>query len=169
MRKFFLLAICGLLAAALVFGGARRVTKGSGTVVDTIVDQDYDTIQFDKVQLTRNATTGDLNYDGVLFGFYVPNMTQINTVGGEGLVDSVITRIYAGTDSNIDTLVHDTQTLPATFEFFYDTPDDSGIGALYHDHIWWECQVMDSAGTGTTDSLQYQITWWYKLFEDRSQ
>jgi hypothetical protein len=153
----------------MALSGTKRIVEYTGTVYDTLTAADSVTKVIDKLVLSAVGDRGDITYDQVVAGFYVPDMTQISTVAGEGAVDSVIMRLIVGTDANNDTLVSATKAaLPATFNITY-SADSAGIfrHKLYNEHIWFSAYCVDSAGTHASDgdSLLVQITYWIKLIE----
>jgi len=167
MKRILLIGLCAVLLMGIVYGSAKKITRVDRVITDTIVNSDTETRLSDKIILTVDKPSGDINYDQIIAGFFVPDMVQISAVAGEGLVDSVILRLLSGTGNNVDTLVSVTKTsLPATFNINY-AADSIGMsrGGLANDHLWFSAYVVDTAGSGTGDSLTYSITYWIKLIE----
>lgn len=190
MKRFIALVIVvGLLVATGVFGGAKRIVKYGGQITDTLVAADAETRLSGRIAILPPVLTGGkLNFDELVMGFNIPNMTELTTIAGEGIVDSVIIRLLMGTGANVDTVATMTDTLPATFTMRVSAPtdykyqqitdtstsggdsiivllQDSTSVAFLHDLFWFSAYVVDTAGSSAGDSLQYQITWWAKFIE----
>ena len=176
MKRILLTAFVALVLLSVIISyqaesAARRIVEYSGTFVDTMVNSDTDTKISDRYQLARTAVGGDLSFDEILLGFYIPNMDSIAASGDVNAVDSAIIRVIGGSGTNTDTILSVTKaSLPATFTMSY-SADSVGINRqkLLYDHIWFSAYVVDSAGSGAGDSLRYTITWWMKLIERRGQ
>jgi hypothetical protein len=158
-----------VMAASILMASAKRVVRIDEVLIDTMVNADSDTKLSERHALTIDGKNNDINFDEIFLGINVPNMALVSdsVVGVETAVDSVIVRLIAGTGANADTLVSVTKAaLPATFNIHYAA---DSVGAfrkgLLNDMIWFSAYVVDSAGTGTGDSLEYTITAWWKFVE----
>ena len=190
MKRYFLTGVVALLVivvtGSVVFGGAKRIVKYNGQITDTLVASDSITRLSSKIAILN--TVGDKNFDELVMGFNVPNMTDISTNAGEGIVDSVIIRLLMGTGANVDTVATWTDTLPATFTMRYSAPidykfrqvtdtstsagdsiivllQDSTSTGFFNDLFWFSIYAVDTAGSSAGDSLQYVVTWWAKFIE----
>ena len=190
-RLIVLLLIIGLLTVSGVSGGAKRIVKYGGTITDTLVAADAETRLSGKIAILPAVLTGgQLSFDELVMGFDVPNMTEITSMSGEGIVDSVIIRLLMGTGANVDTVATMMKSaLPATFTMRYSAPTDykywqvtdtsvsPGVDSItvllqdststgfFNDLFWFSIYIVDTAGSTAGDSLQYTVTWWAKFIE----
>ena len=146
MKRFIILSlIIGLLTVSGVSGGAKRIVKYGGTITDTLVAADAETHLSGKIAILPAVLTGgQLSFDELVMGFHVPNMTEITSMSGEGLVDSVIIRLLMGTGANVDTVATMTKgSLPATF-----TMRVSALDFLAFDSTYTFRDVTDTSTSG---------------------
>lgn len=191
-RIIGLLLLAGVFFALSVFGGAKRITRWEGTIIDTMINSDSTTRLSEKFVLVPagdrdGQIVKNVCYDEAVFNFYIPDMDSIKCTGDVNAVDSVIMRLIAGTGTNAETLLtYTVAALPATFELKYingakndsskifDVDSSIGYGktfrdstsiGLLHDALWFSAYVVDSAGSGAGDSLRYTIQWSAKFIE----
>ena len=143
MKRLIVLSlIIGLLAVSSVDGGARRIVRHGGQITDTLVAADSETHLSGKISILN--ASGNLNFDELVIGFSIPNMTEITSMSGEGLVDSVIIRLLMGTGANVDTVATMTKgSLPATF-----TMRVSALDFLAFDSTYTFRDVTDTSTSG---------------------
>ena len=160
MKRLIVLSlIIGLLAVSGVSGGAKRIVKYGGTITDTLVAADAETHLSGKIAILPAVLSGgNLSFDELVMGFHVPNMTEITSMSGEGLVDSVIIRLLTGTGANVDTIATMTKaSLPATFTMRVSALDFLGLDST---EIFREVQDTTAAGGDST------TTGYDKFFRD---
>lgn len=145
MKRLLVIVVIGLFLNVGVFGGAKRIVEFGDQIIDTLVAADSVTRLIGKIPIL--TTVGSKNFDELVMGFDVPNMTEITTVAGEGIVDSVIIRLLMGTDANVDTVATWTDTLPATFTMRITT------SSILRDSLVLFKQVTDTSVSPGVDSI----------------
>ena len=113
MKKVLLGAMVVLLAAAIVFAGAKRITTFRGT--ETIAIEGNDSTGWlgtDKYLILNEGQ--NQKYDKFIGSVIMPTLSDPGDSTGEGNVDSLIVRYYFGTDWYKLLLEADTITLPGT-------------------------------------------------------
>lgn len=158
MKRYFLAGLVVLLTLTLtgsvVMGGAKRIAQHGGQIIDYLIAADAVTRLSGKISILNKS--GNLNFDELVIGFDIPNMTDINiSNSGEGITDSIIMRLLMGTGANVDTVATFTGTLPATFTMRVSTLDFLSVDSIY---IFREVQDTTEAG-GDSTTIGYNKTY----------
>jgi len=187
MKKWIIgLSLVGLLVVAgLSYGGAKRITDYSGTIVvsnyaDTSLDYGQKNSKKYKLSTAGTQSIEAGSYDHVYFGAYVPQMLDAQTADGAlGELDSAIVHVYAQMGYKRITLGGDSiASLPGSLYVAFHgdlTPaaDTSKAGVwrpgaisegLAFDQIWFDLHCSDTSGD--FDSIATTVTWWMRLVED---